>query len=179
MRRLRGVCLAALACVAGAGSALAETPPPQLRNKNITVAATYKFVHRAPDGRIQNPEVLGTYVTYVSSAGRTFTRSTRSNSGASQSFDAPPGEKARDGVETREARFQGGKLVSTHTLTSGVGRMIVSFDPGYSSCSANISVKRTGGAPAKLRGFDGTVFEIVSMHVSSTCTIRDGNPFAN
>jgi hypothetical protein len=166
-----------------AGSAAAAPAPPQLRSKNITVSATFKVVHTAPDGRIGTPEVAARYVIYVSDSGRSFFRSTRSinnpNFNASQSIDIGPGQKHSDGGETREMHFEGGELVGTAGLISGAGRMVVSFDAGYASCSARIIFGRAGGAPIKMRGLDGVTYEIQSVKVTSqTCAIRDGNPFA-
>jgi len=166
-----------------AGSAAAAPAPPQLRNKNITVSATYKFVHTGPDGRVRSPEVASRYVIYVSNTGRSFVRSTRSinnpNFNASQSVDIGPGQKHSDGGETREMQFEGGELVGTAGLISGAGRMVVSFDAGYAGCNARVIFGRAGGAPIKMRGLDGVIYEIQSVKVTSqTCAIRDGNPFA-
>lgn len=182
MLGLRSVCLSATLCLALAGTAEASAPP-QLRNKNITVASTLKFVQRAPDGRIATPELESTYVIYVSGAGRSFIRGTRRIDNryfsGSKSADLAPGQKDRDSGETREMQFEGGKLVGTAAFTSGAARMVVSFDPGYSRCTASIVFGKAGGAPIRLRGLDGVLYEVQSVAVTSqTCTIRDGNPFA-
>jgi hypothetical protein len=179
---LRSVGLAAALSVALASAAVASAPP-QLRNKNITVSSTLKFVQRAPDGRIATPEVESQYIIYVSGAGRSFVRGTRRIDNryfsGSKSADVGPGEKDRDGGETREMQFENGKLVGTAAFTSGAARMVVSFDPGFSRCSASIVFGKAGGAPIRMRGLDGVLYEIQSVGVTSqTCTIRDGNPFA-
>ena len=179
---LRMACLVMLLGLVG-GSAAAAPAPQQLRNKNITVSATFKFVHAGPDGRTRTPEVESQYLIYVGNSGRSFFRSTRRinnpNFSASQSVDVGPGQKHSDGGETREMQFEDGKLVGTTGLISGAGRMVVSFDAGYASCTSNIIFGKAGGAPIKMRGLDGVIYEVQSVRVTSqTCSVRDGNPFA-
>ena len=175
--------LIALFCAVVSSTAFAAAPP-QLRNKNVTVNVGLQIFQRAADGRTFAPQVQVQYVIYVSNAGRAFVRGTRSinlpNFNAARSQEVAPGQNASGDSETREMRFEGGKLVGTWAFISGAARAVVSFDSAYANCNASVVFGKQGGAPIKWRGFDGQQLEVQSVNVASqTCTIRAGNPFTN
>lgn len=177
------IACAALASIAGTSPAAAGPAPPQLRNKTVTVTSTLQFSQRAPDGRFASPTLQSRYTIYISSAGRAFVRGTRSinnpHFSASKSADIAPGQRHSDGTETREMQFEGGKLVGTAGFVSGAARMVVGFDPAYATCTARIVFGKAGGAPIRIKGLDGVLYEIMSVNVSrSDCAIAAGNAFA-
>jgi hypothetical protein len=171
----------ALFCAVVSSTAFAAAPP-QLRNKHITVSTTLQINQRAPDGRAASPQIQTQHVVYVSAAGRAFVRATRSVNSLSggRTTEVGPGQSASGNAETREMRFEGGKLVGSFASVSGAARAVVSFDSAYSSCNASVIFGKQGGAPIKWHGLDGVLYEVQSVGVAGqTCTIRDGNPFTN
>lgn len=183
MRRFRGVSLAALVLI-GISSAALAAAPPQLRNKNVTVTVGLQIVQRAPDGRMATPQLQAQYIIYVSNVGRAFVRASRSINNpyfsAARSQEVAPGQNPSRDSETREMRFEGGKLVGSFAFISGAARAVIGFDSAYSSCNASVVFGRAGGAPIKWRGMDGVQYEVQSVGVTSqTCAVRDGNPFTN
>ena len=90
-------------------------------------------------------------------------------------------DKAREaGGEVHTNRFEGNKLVIMNSYAEGAVRMVVSFDPAFSTCTVDVVLGKESGGTIKRRGLDGVIREIVSYDVTNkTCTIRDGNPFAN
>jgi hypothetical protein len=183
MRSFRGVCLTILLCIATSDAALSAAPP-QLRNKNITVNVGLQVVQRTADGRTVAPQTQVQYVIYVSNAGRAFVRGTRSinlpSFSAARTQEVAPGQNPSRDSETREMRFEGGKLIGSFAFISGARRAVVSFDPAYANCNASVVFGKAGGTPIKWRGLDGQQLEVQSVNVTSqSCTIRDGNPFTN
>jgi hypothetical protein len=183
MRRVRRAYLAALVCI-GSSTAAFAAAPPQLRNKNVTVNVGLQILQRMADGRTVAPQVQVQYVIYVSKAGRAFVRGTRSinlpSFSAARKQEVAPGQNPSGDAETREMRFESGKLVGSWAFISGAARAVVSFDSTYANCNANVVFGKAGGAPIKWRGFDGQQLEVQSVNVTSqTCTVRDGNPFTN
>lgn len=166
--------------VSGAAFAAA---PPQLRNKNITVDTALQVMGRTADGRTVSPQIQTQHVIYVSSAGRAFVRATRRVNerafAAGRTTEVEPGKSASGDAETRELRFENGKLVGSFAFVSGAARAVVSFDAAYSTCNASVTFGRAGGAPIKWTGLDGVVYEVQQVGVArQTCTLREGNPFA-
>jgi hypothetical protein len=98
----------------------------------------------------------------------------------SRSADKDPDTARRASGEVHTNRFEGNKLVIVNSYPEGAVRMIVSFDPSFSTCSVDVLLARQTGGTIKRRGLDGVVREIVSYNIGNrSCSIREGNPFAD
>lgn len=183
MRALHYTGLAILALIAGIVHADAAPAPPQLRNKSIVTKFALSIHQRAQDGRVSTPVVNVGYTIYVSSAGRSFIRASRSISNSyfsgSRTTEAGPGQSQSGNSEQREMQFSGGKLIGNAAFISGAARMQVGFDPGFTRCDVNIQFGKAGGAPIRWKGLDGVMYKVESVTPAGmTCTIQDGNAFS-
>jgi hypothetical protein len=157
--------------------------PAGLTNKTIVLSWSVASVQRLPDGRVVNPLVDIEQTIYVSSAGRLFARTTKTATGRksqrSETGEMAPGdEKTPDGL-SRQLRFAGRRLIGDLEYHSGAGRVTIDFGPDFRSCTMNVVFGRSGGAPIRWKGMDGTIREVISAKVASqTCSIREGNAFA-
>lgn len=174
---LAGLALAVAFC----GPAAAQAPP-QLYNKTIAFSFTSNSLQRDPGGREHGVQTGISYTFYVSSAGRIFERSSRNPSGgASQSGQFGPDSKAvSKSGEAHNVHFEGDKLVSLRAFVVGASRMVVSFDPGFTTCTVSVTNAKENRGVIKRKGTDGVVREFLSITTSGeTCSVRDGNPFAS
>lgn len=178
MFRAQPLLWAALALAGTAGAALAA--PAQLLNKTIQFGWSTEVVQRGPDGQVVRPRIDASRTVYVSSAGRLFMRTTRSNQklGLKKGGDYAPGASTNKAGEATGLRFAGNNLVGNVAFPQGAAQVTVSFDASFSSCSLNIVYGREGGGMRR-RGLDGKMYEIQSTSVSGqSCSVRAGNPFA-
>ena len=167
---LIGVCL--LPSPLWAGNA-----PPQLRDKTISVSWTTDRTFRMPNGRERHSSFTVNRTIYVSNAGRFFVKV----SVAARDREAAPGDRQPNGG-ARDVTFTGGKIVgfAERGQGAGAGRMIISFDPGYSSCSVDVSFGTQAGKHMSFRNRKGMQVEVLDFRFSGqSCSIRNGNAFAN
>jgi hypothetical protein len=55
----------------------------------------------------------------------------------------------------------------------------VSFDAAFTSCNTSVVYGKSGGSTS-WKGLDGVTRELLSINVSgASCSIREGNAFAN
>lgn len=173
--------IALISCIVQADAAAA---PPQLRNKSIVTRFTLQIHQRAPDGRFASPAINVGYTIYVSSAGRSFIRASRSINNpyisASRTTEAGPGQSQSGNSETREMQFSGGKLIGSVAFIRGAARMQVGFDPNYTRCDVSVQFGKIGGAPIQWKGLDGVMYTVESVTPTGmNCAIQDGNAFAS
>ena len=179
---MRLFCL--ISCALLAGVTAANSAPSQLYNKTVSIGWSVQNMVRDPDGKEHGGGSQISYLVYISSTGRLFERASRaigSQRGTSESD--PNAANTRNG-EARGLRFEGNHLVANRDYSgaggSGAMRAVVSFDPSYSTCTVNVTHGKDGGGAMKRKSLDGVVREILSTTVTSTsCSIRDGNAFAN
>jgi hypothetical protein len=156
-----------LAVEAKAGSA-----PQQLHGKTITLSwgesGSYK--------RNGSPFPV-TYsvkrVVYVSQAGRAFIRGTTAGRNGAMTKEAGP-ERTAGRVE-----FNGSTVV-VYQVNRGIARRaVVTLDPSFSSCSAAVTVGKSGPG-STIEGYDGAIYEVISLQSNgANCSIREGNALAN
>jgi hypothetical protein len=160
-------------------SSFAASAPPQIQNKTVTASWSVDYTLVAPDGKILTPTVRTQRVIYVSSAGRFFIKYANAAAGGSESGETAPGGKTPSGG-ARDVRFEGGKIVAMAVLQGGAaGRMVISFDPGYSTCTVDAVIGRSGRGPTTMRRH-GVLLEVRSQSISGqSCSVREGNAFAN
>jgi hypothetical protein len=153
----------------------AEGAPPQLRNKTIVASWIMQRTVMTPRGERHSPAIPISRTIYVSSTGRFFVKASRN----SHEAEVAPGDKTPRGG-AREMRFSGGKIVAMAQFGAAAGRMIVSFDSSYSSCSVHISYGKPNGQSVSFRNRRGVPIEVLDVSYSGErCAIRDGNAFAN
>lgn len=178
--RVSRICFSIALLILVSGVACAQVAPSGLLNKTITFSFTNNVTLREPEGRTVNRQASISYTDYVSSAGRIFQRSSRSVGRRSRSADKEPDKARQAGGEVHTNRFEGNKLVIMNSYAEGAVRMVVSFDPAFSTCTVDVMLGKEGGGTIKRRGLDGVIREILTYDVTNkTCTIRDGNPFAD
>ena len=147
-------------------------PPSQLLNKTITISFTATGVARLPQGGQRGFSTQVTHIIYVSDAGRLFLRYRASNRRGSMGGDVAPGE-GRGSFS-----FQGNRLVGVLPFATGARQLTVTFNPGFSSCTASVIEGHSGGVIQR-RAPDGRVYEITGGTTSSvSCSIQSGNAFA-
>lgn len=153
--------------------------PAQLRNKTISVSWTAQRTVMTPRGERQSPSLLQQRIIYVSSQGNAFIKATVEGPRGSKEAELAPGAQTPMGG-AREVQFVGGKLVAMAQKRRGAGRMIVSFDPSYSSCNVELTFGRPAGEKVVFRNRMGVLVELLGVTYSGQrCSIQDGNAFAN
>jgi hypothetical protein len=78
-------------------------------------------------------------------------------------------------------RFEGNRLVGTCKLVGASAmQLVISFDPGFQSCTASVKFGRENGKPFQYTGIHGDTFTATEASTASTptCSIREGNAFA-
>ena len=167
---------AGLAVAVLTSSALAQNAPSALRGKSITVGWTENRMQRREGGQEFRPRAVPqTLQIYVSSEGRAFER--RNTPGASR-------EGVGSGVVGRGAgttTFQGNTLTIAGATRSGARLVVVTFDSGFSSCSATVSVGHEAGTNVikgtAMRTRQPIEFTLESV-TGQSCSIQSGNVFA-
>jgi hypothetical protein len=167
--------LTLLTAIAHAGSASKE-----LYGKSVVLTwseGREGNVGGIPDMRISRG-VYMVLTTYISTAGRLFTQTLQGgavNSHVSKSavgYEGPGDRSAHSSAE-----FQGHSLVMTSQFENGARRIVVDFDPTFSTCQGKVMHGRELGKNTMHNsGLNGQPIELRSITVSSvTCAIRDGN----
>jgi hypothetical protein len=153
----------------------ADAAPAQLRGKSITLSWTEQRVERNP--ATQQQRSVGTpftFIVYVSTADRAFSRLTAGNTGSS---DQGGGSKDAKAFATRVVNFAGQRMTASNTFIGGGARQIaVTFDAGFSGCTGNVIIGRSGSGPIKQKLMSGAVIELLSASVGSvSCSVSSGN----
>ena len=159
------------------GFASAQNAPKQLYNKTVVIQWGESLQQRRPPNeRIFNTQITAVRTAYISNAGRVFIRATRSN---------PRGGGRKDEV-TPESRapgtlvFQGNMMVGTAAFEGGARQTRITFDPAFTSCTASVVYGKSGSGPIRWKSWDGNTYETIEAGTNAvSCSIRDGNPFAN
>jgi hypothetical protein len=153
--------------------------PKELYGKSVSITWTETREQR-PEGEAAWRQVVGTQTLniYVSEAGRLFnnlTYSTRRGSAERTGEIAGSGKRSID--------FNGHSLLILMPFgTGGATRIVAELDAGFSGCSAQVTrAKESEGTI--IRNYSGIIqryVEIKSIQLGSvSCSIRDGNVFAN
>jgi hypothetical protein len=170
-----------VAAVALSTSSAVADAPRQLCNKTVELGWSVRLVQHGPDGQTVTPTINASRIIYVSSAGRLFTRSSRTNSkiGQSRGGDYAPDVSRNNEGEARDLHFIGNQLIGNVAYVQGAGHLTVTFDSNFSSCSLALIYGRDSGG-MKRRGLNGVMYTIDSLSVAGErCSIREGNPFAS
>lgn len=176
---LRSISLAAVVASIPLVTAARAEAPQQLHNRTVQLTWTASVVERSADGQTIRPQIGVSWTVFVSSAGRLFARASRSTGKQSGQSDMAPGAATNRGGEPVAVRFVGSKLVGNIGYSLGAVNFVASFDPDFSGCTVAVTYGREGGH-MKRRGVDGVTREIESITPSGeSCSLRDGNAFAD
>lgn len=151
--------------------------PSGLLNKSIHISYATFIPARTVDGRINRGTRKVSMTIYVSSAGRIFLKKVNRTGGFGRDFEAAP-ERTAHGFH-----FAGSTLVGVLGARSGnmAAQWRVSFDSSFQTCSAEVIVGGTGGAPISWIGLNGERYTATGHpNVSDVaCSVENGNAFAN
>lgn len=150
----------------------ANAAPPQALDKTVTVSFTNFVPALCSNGRYNTKARTTTQQIYISTKGRTFVKGVAHAGRLSGSHIAAPSQS--------RFHFSGNKLVAIFPSASGARREIISFDPSFHSCTAQLTYGEESGKPftwTSLAGVrcTGTGKPEVS---NVSCSIADGNVFA-
>lgn len=150
----------------------ANAAPPQALDKTVTVSSTSFTPALCSNGRHNHTSRVSTQRIYISTKGRLFVE-----------LDARAGSYSRKRLKSSSQtsfHFSGNKLVGTAVSVSGARREIISFDPTFHSCTAQMIFGEEAGKPY-------TWTNLVGVRCTGTgkpevsnisCSIADGNVFA-
>lgn len=160
-------------------TATAQAAPQQLHNKTLTINMTVTIPGKGSDGSAANLPRSIQRLVYVSSAGRIFSRATRTVGRNQAQTERGPEQTAGDA--TGNLKFAGNRLVGVLKFSSGASMMNVDFDPSFQSCTVNLVVGRDSGKPIVWKGLNGVTYTSTGAPQVSglSCSIRDGNALAN
>ncbi len=169
----------------GLQPAAAQSVPAGLQGKSATVSwienRTQKYVDEG--GRTESVPVPYTYRVYFSGAGRPFARLTVANrrgETASRERVGTGSGQREDGA--RSLQMRGNSLVASSGHGGGARQIQVTFDGGYSSCSANVILGRQSSASKIMMTniVSNKRMEILSVTTSgASCSLQNGNVFGN
>lgn len=169
---IRCALAAALFCAA---PVTAFAAPSQLLNKTVTVSFTVSgLAQQAGEATPHSFSSVVSHTIYVSSAGRLFERHGANNGKGSKRRDVAP-----DSAGSGSFSFQGNRLVGVRSFSAGARQVVVNFDSGFSSCTANIIEGKENGVINRVGASGKRVTETQVKASSPNCSIQDGNAFAN
>lgn len=178
--RIARFCLLTAAVMYSA-MAMAANMPPQLYNKAITVAFNTSSNSVAEDGSIGHG-LSHQRIIYISSKGNVFVRNSRTGNMRNRAGRAASDDKDVAPEQTGGTySYQGGRIVGFVKMLGGANLMTISFDPSFQSCTAAIQFGRSNGEEYKTKAPNGKIYTVQGAVTASTptCSMRDGNPFAD
>jgi hypothetical protein len=148
--------------------------PQQMLGKSIVLRATSTYIIEKPNGTAYPDHHTSEAVIYISTLGRVFIRKQLQTA---TSVDRRSKTTERSPDEAKDIHWNGNDLVSSRTVDGVQFVQTISFDAGFQTCQVSSQYKvvgtfrdRLNGEPRRLR----------SMTLDSySCTIQEGNPFAN
>lgn len=148
---------------------IAAEIPKQLIGKTVHVSytATRPYKLQGRGSSVGSKDV--SYVIYISSAGRIFSRGSQSKGKRAQTWEVVP--------EATLWHVISGRLVATAARASGALMQTISFGSNFQSCDVTIIAGHENGKPYRWKGMNGDVFEADGpLSISQqSCSIADGN----
>lgn len=168
-----------------AGDFKAVAAPAQLYGKSVVVTWTEERNQRVKgEEHVRNVGRNGQFSVYLSAAGRPFSRMSysfaRARGGAiTGAKDAVGGESSGG---NRSVAFQGNTLSVGMSMSGGARRILVNFENGFQSCSAQVLTGKAEGAD-RIRAksmIGGHDVEMLSVKTGpASCRVQEGNVFGN
>ena len=168
----------------------ASAAPAQLYEESVVVSwsetrkqTSSASMENAPRSVPRN----GEFSVYISSAGRAFNRLTFSGAAMGRRGQMRSGSSEQVGGEgsgtARNVSFLGRTMTAISPMQGGARRILVTFDNGFSGCSADVLTGKAGGASkigARSVMNPGVRVEIHSVKTgAATCRVQNGNVFGN
>jgi hypothetical protein len=159
----------------------ATAAPKQLFGKSIVVSWTEQREQRQTGwNEFRQVTIAGKFSAYVSTQGQLFNRISMTNRrGASGNV-----ERVGSGGSGGHANisFQANSMIAIQANEGGARRIVVTFDPAFATCTAEVIRGKQEGAAVIRTGsiiYPGMKIEIRSVHTTGIgCTMSDGNIFA-
>jgi hypothetical protein len=160
---------ASILVLAGPTHSLATEIPAQLINKTIHVAYTSTRSHKLEDGGSRTSSKDVSFLIYISSAGRIFSRFSESTRRNQLMRESAPGVTLWHMV--------GRSLVATAARASGALMQTISFGPDFRSCDITVVAGRENGKAYRWKGLNGKIYEADGpLSISQrSCSVADGN----
>ncbi|MBI3699470.1 MAG: hypothetical protein HY242_03370 [Afipia sp.] len=163
-------------------SAAQAAPPKELYGKSITVSWLETRSQRDSQAgpEFKSVGIPFSNVYYISSEGRLFARSSARSPGGAGTVDRVGLSGSNAAGDARNVSFSGNKIVSSVSFQGAARQTQISFDPSFSSCTAQVI---TGMPPGKksvtVRSITtGNTVEFQSVSAGpASCSIAAGNPF--
>jgi hypothetical protein len=178
---MRRSCLSTVLLTLGCVTSIAT--PAQLTGKSVVISWTENRTQRTVEsGRILQVSNNFQASIYISSAGRLFTRMAVNGTRGAGSHDQVGGAGTNQSGGASVAQLNGNSLVINSAFSGGARHVEANFDSGFSSCSAKVILgKANAGGTFRMNSLiNGKEIEVLSSTVSAaSCSIRDGNVFAN
>jgi hypothetical protein len=179
---MKPITTAAAICLAmTATTCAAQAAPKELYGKSVTVSWLETRSQR--DGQSGPFKPVGlpfTNVFYISTEGRLFARSSTRSPGGAGAIDRVGTSGGNAAGDARNVTFSGNRIVSNAKFQGAARHIEIGFDPGFSSCTAQVITAMPSGAKtAVVRSIttgSNVEFESVSAGPAS-CSIATGNPF--
>lgn len=148
--------------------------PSGLLNKTITTSFAVSIPARAADGSVLNATRHVRKTIYVSGAGRIFSETARRAGRSTQLKQNGPG------VTSGAFRFAGSKLVGVLRVGTGATQLMIGFDSGFQTCTAQVITGGENGGRMTWTGLNGIKYTSTGPATASTpsCSISEGNAFA-
>jgi hypothetical protein len=150
----------------------AHAAPSDAFNKTVTMSWSTSGMATSEDGQQRSYNNINTRTVYISSAGRTFLRMSLRGGKAARSGERGPGEASNGSVS-----LQGNRLLGVETFDGGARQYVATFDPGFTSCTLQVTDGKSGTANVKRKGPDGRMYSVTSTTGSPSCSVQSGNAF--
>jgi hypothetical protein len=177
---MHAICVAALSAPALA-PADAGSPPAALYGKSVVVTWSEARSLRPAGSDLPFHSVNASYElgTYVSTAGRAFSRTSLTAGGRTGSIDNVGGSGHSSTGGLRTVEFQGNSLTTSAAFQGGARRIVVNFGEGFANCTAEVVIaKQVGARTMTVTGLLGRTIEIESATAGpASCSVRSGNVF--
>jgi hypothetical protein len=175
----------AFGVAAGLAPCAAAAAPSQLYGKSVTVNWSETRSQRAvgQEPAFHPVSIPFTLTVYVSSEGHIFRRlSSITPNGRQSGAKDRVGESSSGANSSFAAQFRGNAMVASGS-NGGFGLHVeVTFDSSFGGCTAQvIAAKQSGSRTVMLRSIaSGATIEVESASAgSASCSVAQGNPFAN
>jgi len=158
------------ATVVAAIPSTSTAAPQQLLGKHIRLTASVTLeVQPVEGGTPVTVTQSSERIIYISSAGRIFARGNYSNGSGAAVREQSPNKLTGDDIDYR---WQGNVIVGTSRAVQST----ISFDPSFQTCTGTSVLKPNPTSWST----DHKLARILHRTInSSSCSIHDGNPFAN
>jgi hypothetical protein len=173
-----------LLSLAFAGSLDVAAAPAALYGKSVVISwsetSQQRYVGEENFRTVQRSVQMS---IYVSTQGRVFSRQTntvgRAGTGSTEQVSGQRGGEHAPGAP-RVSGFNGHEMALMGPLPGGIRHVLVSFDEGFTSCTATAGLavesgKATTNGKSPINGRPLQITKVTAG--SASCSIRDGNVF--